>query len=280
MHKNVTKILAVAAFIAFAGGAGSPAARADTNGLLTVTNQQSNFTSPGGNYGPWEIQTLQYQWKTGDDVPSITLFNRDDNDRPIPSSSRAVYVDDYHTWSGNFYTYGQISLANGNIQPYRLAYLEGDVKLTQQQNVVAAVGGGFAQNPDGTSTRYISAGPSLYTGPFVLEARWLPADTNGISTAATEGVLTYNRLGKDQVVVTYLTGSEPSVLVGFPPSFTTYQRLNETDVVWRHWLVPNFGVLIGGTFGDHYNRDTGVNIYNQRALEFGLFYGHMVGQPR
>jgi hypothetical protein len=254
--------------------------QADQTGQLTFTNQQSTFSSPGNVYGPWSIQTLQYQWKTGSDVPSITLFNRNDSDRPIASSSRAVYLDDYHTWTGSFYTYAQISLSNGNIQPYRLAYLEADAKVNGQQNLVAAAGGAFAQNPDGTSTRYLSIGPRYYTGPMVFEVRWLPANTNGIATAATEGIVTYNRLGRDQVVLTYLNGSEPSVLVGFPSSFTTYQKLDETDLVWRHWLRPNFGIVLGGTIGHHYDRTTGVNIYNEHAFTLGFFFGRAIGQPR
>jgi YaiO family outer membrane protein len=270
---------AAALTLAFAA-AMSSAALADTNGQFTVTDQESTFSSPGNAYGPWHVQALQYQFKTGNDVPSITLFNRNDDDRPVSSSSRAIYVDDYHAWSGTFYTYAQVSFANGNIQPYRLGYLEADAKLTREQNVVAAAGGGFAQNPDGSTTHWLSVGPRLYRGPMIYEVRFLPASTDGIGTSATEGVVTYNRLGRDQVVLTYVSGSEPSVLAGFPPSFATYQRLNEGDIVWRHWILPDFGIVLGGTVGHHADRATGNTIYDQRAITFGLFYGRSVGQPR
>jgi hypothetical protein len=280
MKINTTILRSAAAALLACAAATTTTAFADTNGQFTFTDQQSTFSSPGNAYGPWSIQTLQYQFKTGDDVPSITLFNRDDNDRPAGSSSRAIYLDDYHTWTGSFYTYAQFSVSNGNIQPYRLGYLEADAKVTNAQNVVLAAGGGFASNPDSSTTHWASVGPRLYTGSMVYEVRYLPATTDGIGTSATEGIVTYNRLGHDQVVLTYITGSEPSVLVGFPPSFATFQQLNEGDVVWRHWLRPDFGFLLGGTVGHHADKDTGNTIYDQRAIQFGLFYGRAVGQPR
>jgi YaiO family outer membrane protein len=251
------------------------------NGQLTITDQQSGFTSPGDLYGPWSVQTLQWQWQAGaDDIPSITLFDRNDDDRPTSSTSHAVYADDYHTWSHRFYTYAQVSLANGDIQPYNLAYLEGDVTLDPQLNVVAAAGGGVTRNPDDTSTRWISAGPSVYLGPMVYEIRFMPANTNGVATSATQGIIEYNRLGHDQVVLSYIDGSQPSVLVAFPPSYTTFQRLNEADVTWRHWLRPTFGILVGATDGNHYDRTTGASIYHQHGITLGLFVGRAIGQPR
>jgi YaiO family outer membrane protein len=276
--KNIAR--AALAFLA-ASSLGSAAALADTNGQVTVTNQNSGFSSPGDIYGPWSVQTLQYQWQAGsNDIPSITLFNRNDDDRPTGASSRAVYADDYHTWDRRFYTYAQISAADGDIQPYNLGYLEGDLSLDPQLNVVASAGAGVTRNPGDTSTRWLNLGPSFYAGPMVYEVRFMPANTNGIATSATEGVIEYNRLGRDQVVLTYLDGSQPSVLVAFPPSYTTFQRLNEADITWRHWLRPDFGILVGGTDGNHYDRFTGATLYHQRAITLGLFFGRAIGQPR
>ncbi len=286
-HHPFYRVLTAALSLLFAASASVAVARADGTstsnlpGELTVTDQQSSFSSPGNVYGPWSVQTLQYQWQAGKyDIPSITLFNRNDNDRPIGSSSRAVYADDYHTWSNDFYTYAQVSFANGDIQPYNLAYLEGDLDLDPQKKLVAGVGAGVTRNPGDTSTRWISAGPAYYAGPMVYEVRFMPANTNGIATSATEGIVEYNRLGHDQIVGTYLDGSQPSVLVGFPPSFTTFQRLDEFDLTWRHWLTPTFGFLIGGTAGNHNDRATGASLYTQRAFTLGVFFGRAVGQPR
>jgi len=278
MHTLKRAFAAGAAVLAIV--ASGAVARADSkNGQVTLTDQQSGFSSPGNLYGPWSVLTLQYQWQTADDIPSITLFNRNDDDRPVSSHSSAVYLDDYHTWSHTFYTYAQISAGNGDIQPYNLAYLEGDIKLDKQRSLVAALGGGVTRNPGDTSTRWISFGPSLYVGPMVYEVRLLPTNTNGIAASATQGIVEYNRLGQDQVVLSYLAGSQPSVLVGLPPSATVFQRLDEFDLTWRHWLRPNFGVLIGGTVGNHYDRTSGASIYNQRAITLGVFFGRAIGQP-
>jgi|GEM_PF-1456727 YaiO family outer membrane protein len=276
-NKLARTTLAMLAAFAVASGA----ALADANGQLTVTDQVSGFSSPGDVYGPWSVQTLEYQWQAGkDDIPSITLFDRNDNDRPAGSTSHAVYADDYHTWTRRFYTYAQISAASGDIQPYNLAYLEGDLKLDPALNVVASAGAGATRNPGDTSTRWLNLGPMFYAGPMVYELRFLPANTNGVATSATQGVVEYNRLGKDQIVLTYIDGSQPSVLINFPPSFTTFQRLNELDVVWRHWLRPTFGVLVGATDGNHYDRLTGATLYHQHAVTLGLFFGRAIGQPR
>jgi YaiO family outer membrane protein len=282
--QGLQRMLAVVLSALAAGTAFAGIARADSTtnpGVVTVTDQQSGFTSPGNLYGPWSVQTLEYQWQADkSDVPSVTFLNRTDDDRPFESSSRAVYGDDYHTWSSDFYTYGQVSFANGDIEPYNLAYLEGDLKLERRQNLVLGAGAGVTRNPGDTSTRWVSAGPSFYTGPMVFEVRFLPANTNGISTSAAEGVVQYNRLGQDQITATVLSGSQPSVLVNFPPSYATFQRLTEYDLVWRHWITPRFGFVAGGTIGTHEDRTTGAALYDQHAVTFGVFYGRAVGQPR
>lgn len=253
------------------------AARADE---VTATGSIASFSSPGDLYGPWSIQTLKYQLDRGKDIPSVTLLDRHDNDRPAGSSSQAIYLDDYHTWSQRFYTYAQVSFSKGTISPYRMAYLEGDAKFAPQQNVVMGFGVATMQNPDGTSTQFASIGPSVYAGRMVYTLRFLPSDTNGVHAAATQFVAEYNEIGRNQVTLSLLDGSQPSVLVGFPPSFATFQRLFEADVTVKHWLRRNFGIIVGGTFGSHLDRSTGATIYDQQGITIGLFFGNAVGLPR
>ncbi len=254
----------------FAGGV----ARADE---VTATGSIYSFSSPGDLYGPWSIRTLKYQLDRGKDIPSVTLLDRNDNDRPTGSSAQAIYLDDYHTWSQRFYTYAQVSFGKGTISPYRMAYLEGDVKLTPEQNVVMGFGGATMQNPDGTSTQLASIGPSLYMGRMVYTLRFLPSDTNGVHAAATQFVAEYSDIGRNQVTLSLLNGSQPSVLVGFPPSFATFQRLFEANLMVKHWLRRDFGIIVGGTFGNHFDRSTGANIYDQQGITIGLFFGNAVG---
>jgi YaiO family outer membrane protein len=250
-------------------------------GILTVSNQFSTLSSPGNLYGPWNVAKLQYQWSNHNDVPSITLVNRTDNDRLSPSHSNGVILDDYHTWSDDFYTYAQVGFANGDTLPTRAAYLEGDLKVTPNRSLIAALGGSVLANPDGTTTRYLSVGPTWYSNsPMIYTVRFLPANTDGVSTSATELVAEYNKLGHDQITLTYLSGSQPSILAGAPPSLAVIQRLNETDIIWNHWLNKRFGFILGGTLGDHYDRATGASLYQQHGIWLGLFAGRAIGLPK
>ncbi|NNM92181.1 MAG: YaiO family outer membrane beta-barrel protein [Candidatus Eremiobacteraeota bacterium] len=257
------------------GGVARAAARE-----LSISDWISSFSSPGNLYGPWTIQTVRYQFQHGKDIPSITLFIRNDRDRPTASGSHALYIDDYHNWNPRFFTYAQLSAASGTIQPNRMAYAEGDWKLGARGTTVMALGGATMSNPDTTSTRYLSVGPTLYTGSMVYTLRFLPSDTNGVRASATQFSAEYNALGSNQITATFLDGSQPSVLVGFPPSSSTFQRLFEFDLTWKHWVTKRFGFTIGGTMSSHRDRTTGASIYAQRAIEFGLFFGRSVGLPR
>lgn len=247
---------------------------------FSISDWISTFSSPGNLYGPWTIQTARYQFHAGKDIPSVTLFIRNDRDRPVASGSHALYIDDYHTWDRDFFSYAQVSVASGDIQPNRMAYAEGDWKLGTRGTTVVALGGATMSNPDSTSTRYLSIGPTLYTGMMVYTLRFLPSDTDGVHASATQFTAEYNGLGKNQFTANFLNGSQPSVLVGFPPSSSTFQRLFEADFTWKHWINKRFGFTVGTTFGSHEDRATGAAIYAQRALSFGLFFGRSIGLPR
>jgi YaiO family outer membrane protein len=238
-------------------------------GQITTTDSVYSFTGGDNLYGPWTIQTFQYQWQCGEDIPSITLLNRNDNDRPTATSSRAVYVDDYHTFSPHFYTYAQASFANGNIQPFRSAYVEADARIGWIPNLVLAAGGAELQNPGGTSTSYISVGPAFYVGPMVVALRFLPSDTNGVRTSATQLNLQYTSRRNNQVVLGLIDGTQPSVLVGLPPSAAVFQRLFQANLTVKHWFNNEIGIVLGGTIGN-FSSDTAANSFHQRGITFGI----------
>lgn len=273
----------------------------------TASTTIDSFSSPGNLYGPWQTQSLELQWQAGArDVPSFTIVNRSDHDRnalfePAATHSIALYADDYHTWSKSFFTYAQLMTSSGNVLPNRLAYLEGDLKFGRQRNLVFGTGASLYSNPDGSSTRSFSFGPTLYTGSMVYTARYLPSTVQGpytgigpngsivsgstaASGAALELVAEYSVLGRNQLTATFLDGSQPGLLVGFvgtlPPSFTSLQRVSEVDLLYKHWLRKDFGFVLGGTLGSHALQSTGENIYHQSAITLGLFFGRAVGLPR
>ncbi len=275
-------------------------------GELTITNRFDTFSSPGNFYGPWQTQTLEYQWQAGKrDIPSFTLLNRNDRDRnafgqPVPSHSTAVYLDDYHNWSKSFFTYTQVMTSNGNILPNRLLYVEADQKLLRQRNLVFAIGGALYSNPDGSATRSLSIGPTLYERSMVYTVRYMPAavsgsfsgfDNNGLPISGTmksygsglELVAEYNKLGSNQITATYLGGNQPGILVGalgaLPAQFTNIQRIGEFDLNLKHWFRKDFGFVAGVTIASHSMQSTGAPIYRDNAFTAGLFFGRAVGLP-
>jgi hypothetical protein len=276
-------------------------------GEVTATTTLDTFSSPGDVYGPWETELLEYQWQAGGkDTPSVTLLNRNDRDRNIlgqalTSRSSAVYVDDYHTWSRTIFSYLQLMTSDGTILPNRLIYVEADAKLGRLHNTVFGFGGSAYANPDGSSTRSLSIGPTYYSkSPMVYTVRYLPAavagDYAGFTSkgfpvsgttksygSAIELIAEYNRLGQDQIIATYLGGHQPGILVGgigtVPLQFTNIQRIGELDFSIKHWVHKDFGFILGGSLGTHSQQANGAKIYDLSAITAGIFIGRAVGLP-
>lgn len=297
---TVRSLMMLAMIICAAGGI----ARADQ---LTTTTTVNTFSSAGSLYGPWQTETMEYQWQAGQkDIPSITLLNRNDRDRNIlnttvPSRSTAVYADDYHNWSSRFFTYAQVMTSDGNILPNRLIYIEADGKFGRQHNIVVGAGASEYANPDGSYTRSLSLGPTAYIHDMVYTVRYLPADVTGTFSGTNENlpivgttkaygsafefVAEYNRLGSNQIIATYLAGHQPGLIVGAvgaltPGEFTNIQRISEFDLSINHWFRKDFGIVVGGTLASHAQAASGSNIYDVTALTVGLFVGRAIGLPR
>jgi YaiO family outer membrane protein len=233
--------------------------------------------------GPWDVQSLQYQWPQGkDDIPSVTGLLRQDHDVASPTHSQAWYADDYHTFSQSFYAYAQVGYSAGNVLPNQTYYLEGDAKFCKQYQCVIGVGYGTANNPGGayfpfqgeTTTQYWSVGPSYYVGPFAFTVRFEPSRTNGTGTASTLSSVQYTEVGHDQAVFTWQTGSTPNIFVGTPvfAPIYQYQHFNVYELVEKHWVTRNFGFLIGGVLGYYNGNQAPTNTYNQSAITYGLFW--------
>ncbi len=311
MHGRACAACALA--ISLAGLTG--AAAADE---LTTTASTSTFNSPGNLYGPWQSQSMRLQWQFGpNDIPSITLVHRVDGDRtPLTTDPRtgavtstrdattrstALYLDDYHTWNDTFYTYAQLETSSGNVLPWRGAYAEGDWKFGRRENLVLAAGAGFYGNSDGSLTRELSAGPTLYVGPMAYTARYLASNVSGTFTApgvttseraygtAVQLVAQYTTLGRDQATISFLGGRQPGVVTGnlttLPPTLTNVQSISQLDVLLKHWVRPSFGFELGATFGAHnyVSPPNGIgqsSIYNMSGLTFGVFFGRAIGMPK
>jgi YaiO family outer membrane protein len=247
-------------------------AQAQADGQATATATTTAYSFSGNqNYGPWTVQSLEYRFQLPADVPAITLVDRNDNDRPISTGSRAVYLDDYHTFSSRFYAYAQVGTADGTLLPYRSVYLEGDAKFGRRGALVIAAGGAVLQNAGGTTTRYASIGPTLYSGQMAFTVRFMPADTNGAGTSATQFSAQYNRAGRDQIALVLLDGTQPNVLAGLPANLAGFQRVQQATLTIKHWINHDSGFVVGGTLANFADARSAANSYRQRGVTFGVF---------
>lgn len=266
-----TLLLRGAAALLLAAASTAPNAFADQTGTQATATATTTSYSFSGNpdYGPWTIQSFEYRWQLPIDAPAVTLVDRSDEDRPIASGSRAVYFDDYHTFSKNFYVYAQIGAADGTLLPYRSAYIEGDAKIGK--GLVLAAGGSAMQNPDGTTTQYASLGPSIYEGKLVFMLRFMPSNTNGIGTAATQLSVQYNNPRRDLIALTLLNGTQPNVLAGLPANASGFQRVSQATLTVKHWINPNAGFVVGAAAGNFTDASSAKNSYRERGVTFGVF---------
>lgn len=259
-----------AALLAAAVMLPAQAASAD-DGTATATTTAYSFSGGNQDYGPWTVQSFEYRWQLPHDVPAVTLVDRNDNDRPVATNSRGVYVDDYHTFAPHFYAYAQVAGADGTVLPYRSAYLEGDAKIGPRGTLVLAAGGAVLQNAGGTTTHYMSVGPTLYAGPLALTLRFMPANTNGVNTSATQFTLQYAHTRRDQIALVLLDGTQPNVLAGLPATAAGFQRVSQATLTIRHWINHTSGFVVGGTLGNFADAHSAANTYRQRGVTFGVF---------
>lgn len=259
-----------------AGSATANAAAAQTpsqtarGGTLTATTTEYTFVG-NPNYGPWTIESLEYRWNLPFDVPAVTLLDRNDVDGPVAAHSHALYLDDYHTFSNRFYVYAQAGAAEGSVLPSSVAYLEGDLKLGPRGAYVLAAGGAAMRNADGSTTRYASLGPTIYDGRLAFILRFMPSNTNGIGTAATQLGVQYNEPGKNAVALLLVQGTQPNVLVGLPANAAGFQHISQETLTFKHWISPGAGFVLGGTLGNFTDASGASNTYRERGISFGVF---------
>ena len=259
----------------FGTSAGADQNTSQTAGTQTVTATTTNYSFSNAGYGPWSLQVVEYRRQLRDDAPAFTLVDRNDVDGPSATQSTGLYLDDYHTFSNHFYVYAQVGSASGTVLPSKIAYFEGDLKLGAPGAIVLAAGGAAMQNADGSTTHYLSAGPTIYDGRLSFSVRFMPSNTNGIATSATQFGVQYNEPGANAVALAFLTGTQPNVLVGLPASAAGFQHVSQAVLTFKHWINPHEGFVVGETLGNFADASGKNNSYRQRGVTFGVFI-----QPR
>lgn len=241
-------------------------------GEVDLTGSLSAFVSPNG-VGPWRSLTLSDREAIGNDKPGLALTDRSDDDNGAPAHSLGLVLDDYHSWSPRFFTYIAVGTASGNILPTRNAYVEGDVKLGRAMTTVLGIGGGIVVNPDGTTARYLDAGPTWYGKDVNLTLRWLPSFTSGRS-GASSGLLALavGAAGKSVATLTLLAGSEPPYgIISTTTISASGQRVLFAGIDFKHWLDAKGGIHAGIELERLDDRTTGGLLYVRRALNVGIF---------
>jgi YaiO family outer membrane protein len=242
-------------------------------GELDLTGDFSTFSSPDNANGPWRAVTGVYRWVAGPDTPSVTLETRADADFLAPTHSNAVTIDDYHTWSPRFFTYGAVGVSAGSVLPTRTFYFEGDQKLGRSLTTVFGAGIGVVVDPVGVIQRYINVGPTFYAPAFNVSLRYLQTFTSGRTGTGT-GIMTIEAgyTGKTISTLTLLAGDQPPN--GVVTTATTAgigQRAVLAGIEFKHWTSPKGGILAGVGVGRLNDYVTGTGLYAQRDFTLGIF---------
>ena len=241
-------------------------------GELDLTGSLSNFTSSTG-MGPWGNVTLTDRETLRYDTPGLALVDQIDHDSVAPTHSLGFVLDDYHTFSPQFFMYAAFGMASGAALPTRNAYLEGDMKFGAALQTVFGLGAGTVLNADGTVQNYLNLGPTWYHNDMNLTLRWLPSFTTGRSGAST-GILTFadGAAGKTVSTLTLLGGNTPPYgLISFQTPNEIGQRVLYAGIDVKHWLSPKGGFHVGLEFEHVNDATTGNLLYVRRGIIFGVF---------
>jgi YaiO family outer membrane protein len=248
------------------------APQAARSGELDLTGSLSSFTSSTG-IGPWSNVTLTDRETLANDTPALILVDQADRDAVAPTHSLGLVLDDYHTWSPQFFTYAAVGTASGSALATRNGYLEGDLKFGPALATVIGAGAGTVVNPDGTVQNYLNIGPTWYHNNFNVTLRWLPSFSSGRAGAST-GILTLanGAAGTTVSTLTLLGGSEPPYgVVSISAPFGIGERVLFAGLDVKHWVNPKGGYHVGIELEHLSDSTTGNLLYVRRALNVGVF---------
>lgn len=177
-------------------------------------------------------------------------------------------MGDTYTFSDDWF--GSLALGVGDGAFYLPKYrVDASVsrKLLDQRNLVASVGAGYYNAPDGHVDRSLSLSAAYYfDAPWIAEAgiRFNHSNPGAIRTTQQFVAATYGRDKQDLVTARYGWGAE-----GYLATTTSTQLVNfrskEFTIAWRHWFSPSTGWLLGA---NRYENPS----YNRRGVNIGLFH--------
>lgn len=136
-------------------------------------------------------------------------------------------------------------------------------KLLEDRRLVATLGVGYYDAPDGHSDRSLLLALAYYfDGPWIVEGgvRLNHSNPGSVDTRQHFVALTYGRIKADVVTVRYGWGGEGYLATGPATQLVNFNS-REASVAWRHWLAPHTGVILGANrYSNPLYRRTGITI--------------------
>ncbi len=140
-------------------------------------------------------------------------------------------------------------------------------KLLADRRLVASVGVGYYDAPDGHTDKSLSLGAAYYfEAPWVIEGgvRLNRSNPGGVSTQQQFVAVTYGRDKQDLVTARYGWGGEGYLAIAANTQLVNFKS-HEASLSWRHWLNPRTGLLLAA------NRYTNPS-YRRSGITVGIFH--------
>lgn len=213
-----------------------------------------------GGFGNWNDITLRGVYA----MPSHVIQSEISQNRRFGQSGTFVSVGDTYTFNGDWY--GAASLGVGDGAFYLPKYrVDASVsrKLLEKRNLVASLGLGYYNAPDGHVDKSVALNAAYYfESPWVVEAgiRFNRSNPGAIHTTQQFVAATYGRDKQDLVTARYGWGGEGYLATTSNTQLVDF-RSKEASLAWRHWFNPSTGWLLSANRYENpsYNR-TGVNV--------------------
>jgi hypothetical protein len=146
------------------------------------------------------------------------------------------------------------------------------VKTLRSGSLVFGVGGSVAQNPDGSTERFLSLGPTYNWNTVDATLRYIPSWIHpGSGAGSFELALNVGSGERTTSTLTLDTGVVPASLIG--QAFTTSEldeRTFAADLNMKHWMSRQYGWRLGLNFGREQDRSSNAVLSSWRGVSFGI----------
>ena len=215
-------------------------------------------------FGNWNDITLRGVYA----MPAHVIQSEISQNRRFGQSGTFVSVGDTYTFNEDWF--GSASLGVGDGAFYLPKYrVDASVsrKLLEKRNLVASLGYGYYNAPDGHVDNSVALSAAYYFEvPWVVEAgvRLNRSNPGAIHTTQQFVAATYGRDKQNLVTARYGWGGEGYLATTADTQLVNFKS-KEASLSWRHWVNPTTGWLVSA---NRYENPS----YNRRGVNLGLFH--------